>query len=883
MASTSKLEFLVQLRDRASSGLKALTKNSGGLSKSIKETRNRLREVNRTARDLEAYRKMRIALRENSQAMKAVDQSSRGAQNKLKKLREEQRNLQRTAGQLRAGLKQAGVDTNKLGASARQLNNDSKALNNTLDKQITRLKRLASVNKGLDTMGKVGSGVHSMGMSFGMHGAAAMYGGIRAGSAAMNIMQPGIAFGEQISELQAVSRLSKDNPMLAAMEAQARELGASTAFAATDAAAGQTFLARAGFTPQAILSSMQDILELALANGADLARTADIASNISGAFKIDPEVEGNMRRVADVLSGVSARANVDLEMLGDTMKYMGKAEGLNISLEQAAAMAGLLGNIGIQGSMAGTTMRAMMDRISAPAAAGSKALQALGLSAKDSKGNLRNIEEIIGDVAWATEKMGNADQAKVLKDIFGSEAGSGMAELIKQQGSGALGKLVKDLQNVQGENARMAKTRSDNWGGDIKGLSSAWEEVGISLATVNEGPLRQLTQEITENIRKLGKWINSNQELVVQWAKWGIALVAAVTALGAVLVVVAPVLMAIGGMIKMLVLVVKATLFASKGIVFLAKGLGVFLKLNMLLLQGGGLLLGFLKTATMAFLGFFKTLLVASWSFIAANPIAAIIVAIVALVAAAIYVWKNWDTLAPKLKAVWDNIYQAVGDALGGIVNFFKNIPGNISSVWNEGWLSFTLAFGKLILDWNPIALLYTVFAKIINYLGGDLPETFSGLGKSILMGLWEGLKSVLPDLTGIMDTIGGLLPTVIKEKLGIHSPSRVFAELGVNTLQGYNQGLDSEQANTVSYLSEFSKKVTATAAGITFATGVAAAPINAGNAQAAQAPVAGDTITINIYAQQGQSAQDIAAEIERVLAQRERQKQIRLGSRLGE
>lgn len=883
MANSRTIELLLKLRDNISPGLKAVTNSNKSLAKSVSETRKRLQEVNRTAKDLDSYRKMRIALRENSQAMKAVDQSSKGAQAKLKKLRAEQRSLQMTLGPLRTSLRQAGVDTNRLGTSSRKLKSDSEALNRSISTQVTWIKRLSSANKALNTANKAGSAVHRAGMGIGMHGAVAMYGGIRAGRAAMNIMQPGIAFGEQMSELQAVSRLSKNNPMLAAMEAQARELGANTAFTATESAGAQTFLARAGFTPQAILSSMQDVLELALANGTDLARTADIASNISGAFKIDPEVEGNMRRVADVLSGVSARANVDLEMLGETMKYMGKAEGLDISLEQAAAMAGLLGNIGIQGSMAGTTMRAMMDRISAPAAEGSKALDALGLSAKDSKGNLRNIEEIIGDVAWATEKMGNVEQAKVLKDIFGVQAGSGMAELIKQQGSGALGKLVKELQNVNGENANMAKTRSDNWGGDIKNLNSAWQEVGISLTKVNEGPLRQLTQEITGNIRELGKWINTNQEQVLQWAKWAMAIIALTTALGAVLVVIAPILMAIGGMIKMLVFTAKATLFAFKGIVLLAKGLGLFLKLNMLLLKGGGLLLGFLKTLTMAFLGFFKTLLVASWAFIAANPITAIIVGIIALIAAGIYLWKNWDTLGPKLKAIWDSIYRTIGDALGGIVTFFTDIWQELGGAWDNGWLDFTLTVGRMIIDWNPLGLLYTVFAKMINYLGGDLPETFSGLGKSILTGLWEGLKSILPDITGIIDTIGGLLPTVLKEKLGIKSPSRVFAELGVNTLEGYNQGLDKEQRNTVSYLADFSKKITATAAGITFATGIAAAPISAANAQAMAAPSVGDNITINVYAQQGQSAQDIAAEIERILAQRERRQAVRQGSRLGD
>ena len=76
---------------------------------------------------------------------------------------------------------------------------------------------------------------------------------------------------------------------------------------------------------EAIQASMRDVLDLALANNTELARAADIASNIAGAFKVDMEADGAMARVADILSGTASRANVDLEMLGETMKYLGGA------------------------------------------------------------------------------------------------------------------------------------------------------------------------------------------------------------------------------------------------------------------------------------------------------------------------------------------------------------------------------------------------------------------------------------------------------------------------------------------------------------------------------------------------------------------------------
>jgi len=137
-------------------------------------------------------------------------------------------------------------------------------------------------------------------------------------------------------------------------------------FSAVDVGAGQEFLLRAGMQAQAVQSSMRDVLALAQANRMQLDRAADIASGIGGAFRVDMGQAGAMQRVADVLTGASARAKVDVEMLGETMKYLGAGSGLGLTLEQAAALSGLLGNVSIQGSQAGTTLRAMMTRLAAP-------------------------------------------------------------------------------------------------------------------------------------------------------------------------------------------------------------------------------------------------------------------------------------------------------------------------------------------------------------------------------------------------------------------------------------------------------------------------------------------------------------------------------------
>lgn len=111
-----------------------------------------------------------------------------------------------------------------------------------------------------------------------------------------------------------------------------------------------------------------------------------------------------MGRVGDVLAGTFTRSSTNLRALGDTMKYTGPvAAALGISLEEAAAMAGVLANNGLRGSDAGTAMRASLTRLSAPTGAAAKALKELGVSVADSRGKLRPVEQILGDLYKATK------------------------------------------------------------------------------------------------------------------------------------------------------------------------------------------------------------------------------------------------------------------------------------------------------------------------------------------------------------------------------------------------------------------------------------------------------------------------------------------------
>nr|WP_262361902.1 phage tail tape measure protein [Klebsiella pneumoniae] len=349
-------------------------------------------------------------------------------------------------------------------------------------------------------------------------------------------LSPAVGFDTDMSRVMALTRMDKGDSRFTDLREQAKKLGAETAFSSSDAAQGQAFLAMAGFVPEAIQAALPGVLDTAIAGGAlsgdiSLGETADIGASVLKQFGLQAT---DMGRVGDVLAGTFTRSSTNLRALGDTMKYAGPvASALGISLEEAAAMAGVLANNGLRGSDAGTAMRASLTRLSAPTGAAAKALKELGVSVADSRGKLRPVEQILGDLYKATKKYGDTDQISFFKDIAGEEAMVGLQTLVKSVGSGDLQRLIAELKKAQGESASTAKKMSDNLGGDISNLSSAWEGLQIQISDTVNGPLRSLVQWLDETISRVTVWVKANPRIAQTLLLVGGGALALTAALGA--------------------------------------------------------------------------------------------------------------------------------------------------------------------------------------------------------------------------------------------------------------------------------------------------------------------------------------------------------------
>ncbi|MBQ3694247.1 MAG: phage tail tape measure protein, partial [Synergistaceae bacterium] len=201
--------------------------------------------------------------------------------------------------------------------------------------------------------------------------------------------------------------------------------------------------------------AMPGLLDMAAAEGMDLATAADIMASSLRGFGLEAS---DAARVSNILAQTSAASNSSITGLGESLKYVAPvAKGLGVSIEETNAMLGIMANAGIKGSQGGTALRAAMLRLSKEPKAVAKALGALGISARDAKGNFRDFPDLMQALSAKMKNMGSADKMKYLSNIFGSEAASGMLAVMEAAVDGSLQKLTRLNRESSGQMQALSK------------------------------------------------------------------------------------------------------------------------------------------------------------------------------------------------------------------------------------------------------------------------------------------------------------------------------------------------------------------------------------------------------------------------------------------
>lgn len=206
------------------------------------------------------------------------------------------------------------------------------------------------------------------------------------------LVQVGRDYTAQLSGVRAITGATADE--FDKLNQKARELGRTTTFTATEAAKSAEILAVAGFNVQEILDAQTGVLELAQAGGITLERAADIAASTLRGFGLQA---GEINDVNEVLTNSFINFNLVLDDFFEANKLFAPvAKSVGLGLEESAGLINALANAGFRGSIAGTALRALVVNLSKPSDKAARAIENLGITIKDSEGNMGNLIDLLG-------------------------------------------------------------------------------------------------------------------------------------------------------------------------------------------------------------------------------------------------------------------------------------------------------------------------------------------------------------------------------------------------------------------------------------------------------------------------------------------------------
>ncbi|MFV8669581.1 phage tail protein [Ralstonia pseudosolanacearum] len=274
----------------------------------------------------------------------------------------------------------------------------------------------------------------------------------------------------------------------------------------------------------------------------------------------------------------------------------------------------------------------------------------------------------------------------------------------------------------------------------------------------------------------------------------------------------------------------------------------------------GGVLSGVLRSLAGAFNVVMRAVAVLG-RVLLMNPIGLLVTAIAV---AAYLIYRYWEPISEFFSGLWQQVKTAFDGGIAGV--------------------------SALILNWSPAGLFYAALAPVLQWFGFDVPAKFTEFGANIVQGLANGIRSAIGWVTDAVGSVASGAIAAFKSLLGIHSPSRVFAELGGFTMAGLGEGLTRGQEEPLQAVQRVAARMTGIGAGIAIGAAPAVAspvrfdtrpPLVASSGAGTAAPAAAAPITIVINPPAGSDERLIARLVEDRLRQIENQRAARGRSRL--
>ena len=519
-------------------------------------------------------------------------------------------------------------------------------------------------------------------------------------------------FESSMSQVQATMGITKDamstvngesvNTM-DTLSALAKKMGSETAFSASECAEALNYLALAGYDTQQMCDTLPTVLNLAAAGGIDLAAASDMVTDAMSALGMGVDEAGTM---VDQMAKTASTTNTSVAQLGEGILTIGAtAKTVKGGTAELNTALGILANNGIKGAEGGTHLRNVILSLQNPTDKAAACMEQLGLDVYDSEGNMRSLNDILGDLNTSMDGMTAAEKSNIIGQIFNKTDLSSVNALLANTGT-TWDDLQQSIIDSGGAAQQMADTQLDNLQGQITILKSALEGLAISFGEL----LLPAIKMIVGWVQKFVDWLNGMDEGTKKVVTT-IALLAA--ALGPVLIVIGKVVSAVG---TIMTIVPKVA--------------------------------GVINTVKTAFAALNTTML--------ANPIFLIIAAITALVAAFIYLWNTNEDFRQFWINLWENVKEVAIAVWEAIKNFFTAAWEAISSTAQAVWNGIKDFFSGL---WEGIKTIFSTVVEVIK----TIITTYFNIYKTIITTVLNAIKTVFTTIWNGIKTVVTTVVTAIQ------------------------------------------------------------------------------------------------------------------------
>ena len=496
--------------------------------------------------------------------------------------------------------------------------------------------------------------------------------------------------GQSVNTMDTLSKLAK-------------KMGAETAFSASECAEALNYLALAGYDTEQMCNTLPTVLNLAAAGDIALADASDMVTDAMSALGMGVDEAETM---VDQMAKTASTTNTSVAQLGEGILTIGAtAKSIKGGTAELNTALGILANNGIKGAEGGTHLRNIILSLQNPTDKAAAQMEALGISVYDSEGNMRSMNDILGDLNKSMDGMTSAEKSNIIGTIFNKTDLSSVNALLANTGE-TWDSLQKSITESGGAAQQMADTQLDNLQGQITILKSALEGLAISFGEL----LMPAIKQIVGWVQKFVDWLNGLSEGT---KKTVVTIALLATALGPVLIVIGKVISAVG---TIMTVVPKIA-----GVINTVKG--AFAALNTTML---------------------------------ANPIVLIIAAIAALVAAFIYLWNNCDGFRQFWIDLWENVKQVAITVWNTIKEFF-------SQVWEAIKTIFSTVFEVIkTLVTTYFNLYKTIIETVFNVIKTVITTIWEAI-KGVFTTVFNVIKTLVTTYFNIYKTIIQTVLTIIQ------------------------------------------------------------------------------------------------------------------------